>query len=155
MIKRVEFASAQWNDLPWKFEAGTPSIAEAVGMGAAVDYLSNIGMAQVREHEIELAAYAIERLVEVPGVRIFGPQDVTRKGGVISFELEGVHPHDIAEVLNRDGIAVRAGHHCAMPLHRKFGIVATARASFYMYNLPSEVDRLIEALYKAKETFAF
>lgn len=154
MIKRVEFASAQWNDLPWKFEAGTPGIAEAIGLGAAVDYLAEIGMAQVREHELEITNYAIERLVEDPGVRIFGPEDARHKSGVVSFELEGVHPHDIAEILNRDGIAIRAGHHCAMPLHRKFGIVATARASFYIYNTPEEVDRLIEALYKAKEIFA-
>jgi cysteine desulfurase/selenocysteine lyase len=154
MIKRVEFSGAEWNDLPWKFEAGTPSIAELIGLGAAVDYLKEIGMAQVRAHEIEITAYAIERLVEVPGVRIFGPEDAQRKGGVVSFELDGVHPHDIAEILNRNGVAIRAGHHCAMPLHRKFGIVATARASFYVYNNPSEVDKLVEALYKAKETFA-
>jgi cysteine desulfurase/selenocysteine lyase len=154
MIKRVEFSGAEWNDLPWKFEAGTPSIAELIGLGAAVDYLKEIGMAQVRAHEIEITAYAIERLVEVPGVRIFGPEDAQRKGGVVSFELDGVHPHDNAEIINRNGVAIRAGHHCAMPLHRKFGIVATARASFYVYNNPSEVDKLVEALYKAKETFA-
>jgi len=154
MIKRVEFTGADWNDLPWKFEAGTPSIAEAIGLGAAVDYLSGIGMARVREHEIAITAYAIERLAEAPGVTIFGPQDATVKGGVVAFELEGVHPHDIAEILNRDGIAIRAGHHCAMPLHRKFGIVATARASFYIYSIPSEVDRLIEALYKTRAMFA-
>ncbi len=154
MIKRVDFTSAEWNDLPWKFEAGTPDIAGAIGLGAAVNYLGNIGMAQVRAHEAEITAYAIERLVEVPGLRIFGPEDPRQKGGVISFELEGIHPHDIAEILNRDGVAIRAGHHCAMPLHRKFGIVATARASFYVYNVPSEVDKLIEALYKAKEMFA-
>jgi len=155
MIKRVTFEGAEWNDLPWKFEAGTPSIAEAIGLGAAVDYLTETGMENIHAHEQALIDYAAERLVEVPGVRVFGPEDVTQRGGVASFSLDGMHPHDIAQILDHEGVAVRAGHHCAMPLHQRLSVVATTRASFYLYNSFSEVDRLIEALYKAKEVFTF
>jgi cysteine desulfurase/selenocysteine lyase len=152
MIKRVEFGSFVANEIPHKFEAGTPAIAEAVGLGAAVDYLSGIGMGAVAEHERSITAYAIERLEEVPGVWLFGPA-AEHRGGVAAFTFEGVHPHDVSEILDRDGIAIRAGHHCAMPLHEKFGINATARASFYLYNTEADVDRLIESLYKVKEIF--
>ena len=152
MIKRVQLRTFIPNDLPHKFEAGTPSIAEAIGLGAAVDYLSDIGMDSVFAYEHELTVYALERLEEVPGVWVFGPE-VSKKGGVASFTFDGVHPHDVAQVVDADGIAVRAGHHCAMPLHEKFGIPATARASFYIYNTKQDIDRLIEGLYKVKEIF--
>jgi cysteine desulfurase/selenocysteine lyase len=155
MIKRVTFEGAEWNDLPWKFEAGTPSIAEAIGLSAAVNYLTEIDMDKVHAHEQAILDYALERLVEVPGLRVFGPEDVTKRGGVASFSMDGMHPHDIAQILDGEGVAARAGHHCAMPLHAKLCVVATTRASFYLYNTFSEVDRLIEALYKAKEVFTF
>jgi cysteine desulfurase/selenocysteine lyase len=152
MIKRVQLRSFVPNDLPHKFEAGTPAIAEAVGLGAAVDYLSGIGMDTVAAYEHELTIYALERLEEVPGVWVFGP-DASKKGGVASFTFEGVHPHDVAQVVDAEGVAVRAGHHCAMPLHDKFGIPATARASFYLYNTKQEIDHFVESLYKVKEIF--
>lgn len=152
MIKRVSLRSFVPNSLPHKFEAGTPAIAEAVGLGAAVDYLSSTGMDEIAQHEHDLTAYAIERLEEVPGVWIFGPpaQD---KGGVVSFTFEGVHPHDVSQILDSQGVAVRAGHHCAMPLHEKFNLPATARASFYLYNTQAEVDRLVEGLYQVRAIF--
>lgn len=152
MIKRVHLRSFVPNEIPYKFEAGTPAIAEAVGFGAAVDYLSQVGMDAIAAHEQEIIAYALERLEEIPGVSIFGPA-VEHKGGVASFTLDGVHPHDISQVLDTFGVAIRAGHHCAMPLHEKFNLPATARASFYLYNQPEEVDRLVEAIYKVKELF--
>ncbi len=152
MIKRVYLREFKANELPYKFEAGTPAIAEAIGLGAAVDYLSRIGMEAIQAHEQAIIIYAIERLEEVPGVKVYGPP-ADKKGGVASFTLEGVHPHDIAQVLDRDGIAVRAGHHCAMPLHDRFNLPATARASFYLYSVPQEVDKLIEGLYKVKKMF--
>jgi cysteine desulfurase/selenocysteine lyase len=153
MIKRVELRSFQVNSLPHKFEAGTPAIAEAVGFGAAVDYLSQVGMEAVEQHEQEIITYALERLEEIPGVTNFGPA-AEHKGGVASFLLDDLHAHDISQVLDMHGIAVRAGHHCAMPLHDKFGIPATARASFYLYNTMEEVDRLVDGIYKVKEMFA-
>ncbi|MCI0521654.1 MAG: cysteine desulfurase [Chloroflexi bacterium] len=152
MIKRVHLRSFAPNDIPHKFEAGTPAIAEAIGLGAAVDYLSRVGMDQIAAHEAELIEYALERLEEVPGVEVFGPP-ASHKGGVASFILAGVHPHDISQILDADGVAIRAGHHCAMPLHEKFGLPATARASFYLYNTREEVDKLAEALYKVKKVF--
>jgi len=152
MIKRVYLREFKPNELPYKFEAGTPAIAESVGLGAAVDYLSAIGMEAIHAHEQELIAYALERLEEVPGVKVYGPT-AEKKGGVASFSLEGVHPHDVAQVLDRDGIAVRAGHHCAMPLHDRYQLPATTRASFYLYNTPDEVDKLIQGLYKVKKMF--
>ncbi len=152
MIKEVKLRSFRPNALPHKFEAGTPAIAEAVGFGAAVDYLSALGMDAVAAHEHEITEYALERLEEVPGVKLFGP-DAQKKGGVAAFTLEGVHPHDVAQILDRDGIAVRAGHHCAQPLHEKFGIPATSRASFYLYNTKHEVDLLVNGIYKVKEMF--
>lgn len=152
MIKRVGLRSYVPNSLPHKFEAGTPSIAEVIGLGAAVDYLNEIGMDVIAEHEHQLIDYALERLEEVPGVKVYGPT-ADKKGGVASFSFEGVHPHDVSQIVDREGIAVRAGHHCAMPLHEKYDLVATTRASFYLYNKTEEIDHLIHALYKVKEVF--
>jgi len=152
MIKRVQLRSFVPNTLPHKFEAGTPAIAEVIGLGAAVDYLNELGMPAVAEHDHEITEYALERLEEVPGIWIFGPS-AEHKSSNASFTFKGVHPHDVAEILNRHGVATRAGHHCAMPIHEKFGIPATTRASFYIYNTKEEIDQLIEALYKVKEIF--
>ncbi|MBL6964917.1 MAG: cysteine desulfurase [Anaerolineales bacterium] len=153
MIKRVELRSFQSNALPYKFEAGTPAIAEAIGFGSAVDYLADLGMEAVEQHERQIITYALERLEEIPGVKVFGPA-AEHRGGVASFTLPEAHAHDISQILDADGIAVRAGHHCAMPLHTKFGIPATARASFYIYNTLEEVDRLVDGIYKVKQLFA-
>jgi cysteine desulfurase/selenocysteine lyase len=153
MIRRVTWTGAEWNDLPHKFEAGTPAIAEAIGLGVAVDYLSRLGMENVRQHEVNLTRYALEQLSQVEGIRIYGPQQVERRGGAIAFNLDGLHAHDVAAILDREGIAIRAGHHCAMPLHQKLGVVATARASFYVYNEPAEIDRLVEALDMVRRLF--
>jgi cysteine desulfurase/selenocysteine lyase len=152
MIKEVKLRSFRTNTLPHKFEAGTPAIAEAVGFGAAVDYLSSIGMDAISMHEHEITEYALERLEEIPGINLFGPS-ADKKGGVASFTFDGVHPHDVAQILDRDGIAIRAGHHCAQPLHEKVGIPATSRASFYLYNTKDEVDLLVNGIYKVKEMF--
>ncbi|MBA3300353.1 MAG: cysteine desulfurase [Thermoleophilaceae bacterium] len=146
MIARVGSDSSTWNDLPWKFEAGTSAIAEAVGLGAAIDYLRELGMDNVRAHERELTAYALERLVELPWLKIFGPLDVESRGGAVSFAIEGTHPHDIAEICDRHGVCVRAGHHCAQPLMRRLGVPATARASFHVYNAREDIDQLVTAL---------
>ncbi len=154
MIKRVELGESQWNDLPYKFEAGTPAIGEVIGFGAAVDYLSVIGMDKVHQHETAVTAYALDRLSEVGGVRVLGPEDVSIKGGAVAMVLDCAHPHDVAQVLDHHGIATRAGHHCAMPLHQHCKVVASTRASFYLYNTFEEVDRLIDGLYKVKELFA-
>jgi cysteine desulfurase / selenocysteine lyase len=153
MIKRVERESSSWNDLPWKFEAGTSDVTEAVGLGAAVDYLGGIGMDAVRAHERELTAYALEQLPEVEGLTVFGPSEAERRGGVVSFAIDGMHPHDIAELCDREAVCIRAGHHCAQPLMRCLGVGATARASFGVYNSRDEVDRLVEALGKGREVF--
>jgi cysteine desulfurase/selenocysteine lyase len=152
MIKEVKLRSFRANSLPHKFEAGTPAIAEAVGFGAAADYMLSVGMDAIAEHEHQITEYALERLEEIPGVTLFGPT-ADKKGGVAAFTLAGVHPHDVAQILDRDGIAVRAGHHCAQPLHEKFGIPATSRASFYLYNTKDEVDLLVNGIYKVKEMF--
>jgi cysteine desulfurase/selenocysteine lyase len=152
MISRVSLEGSTWNELPYKFEAGTPSIAPMIGLGFAVDYLSALGMDKVRAHERALTAYALDRLAEVPGLTLYGP-DVSQKGAVAAFTLRGIHAHDLAHVLDTEGIAVRAGHHCAMPLHDCFGISARARASFYLYNTYTEIDALVDGLYKAKQTF--
>jgi len=154
MIKKVTLDGCDWNDLPWKFEAGTPSIAETIGLGYAVDYLNQLGMENVRQHEIELVAYALDRLNQVEGIRIYGPQEPTARGGAIAFTLGDIHAHDVSAVLDAEGIAVRAGHHCAMPLHDKLGLVATTRASFYVYNTPDDIDRLAEGLDKTREYLA-
>lgn len=153
MIKKVTFESFTPNDLPHKFEAGTPAIAEAIGFGAAVDYLQSVGMDAVHQHETDLTAYAMDVLQEVPGLVIYGPESAKR-GGVVSFSIPEVHPHDIAQLLDRDGIAVRAGHHCAMPLHQKLQLTATTRASFYLYNTNEEIDRLVVSLLKVQKMFS-
>jgi cysteine desulfurase/selenocysteine lyase len=152
MIKKVKLRTFVPNELPYKFEAGTPAIAEAIGLGSAVSYLEAIGMENIASHEREIVNYALERLSEVPGVQILGPE-AFQKGGVVSFSMDGIHPHDISQILDRKGIAIRAGHHCAMPLHEKYGLPASARASFYLYNSKEEVDRLSMSLYEVLRTF--
>jgi len=147
MILTVKRQESKWNELPYKFEAGTPPIAEVVGLGAAVDFLTEIGMDAIHEHEQEIVAYALERLSEMPALRILGPGP-TLRGGLVSFWMDDVHPHDIAAILNEDGVCVRAGHHCAQPLHDRFCIPASARASFYIYNDKGDVDALVAALQK-------
>lgn len=153
MIKKVQLRSFKANDLPHKFEAGTPAIAEAVGFGKAVDYLSAIGMENIAAHEKDITQYALKKLQDIENLKVFCP-NVTDRGGVISFEFGIVHPHDVAQVLDHYGIAVRAGHHCAMPLHEKFGIPATSRASFYLYNNYEDVDLLVIGLQHVNEMFA-
>lgn len=152
MISRVTFEGSTWNELPYKFEAGTPSIAEMIGLGVAIDYLMSLGMENVHAHEQAITAYALERMSEVPGLTLYGPE-ASEKGAVAAFTLDNIHAHDIAQVLDMDGIAIRAGHHCAMPLHDRLGLRATARASFYLYNTTDEVDALIASLYKVKKAF--
>ena len=152
MIKTVTWERATWNDIPWKFEAGTQSIAEAVGLKSAIDYLNAVGLSAIREHEQSLIRYCMERLPEVKGLAIYGPSPNDR-GGLVAFNLEGIHAHDVAAVLDRNGIAVRAGHHCTQPLHRKLGIDASVRASFYLYNVKEEIDLLIEALQETRKLF--
>jgi cysteine desulfurase/selenocysteine lyase len=157
MIKSVHLRESEWNDIPHKFEAGTPNIAHAIGLGAAVDYLEGLGMEDIKAHEQVMAAYALERLASVPNLHIYGPP-ASERGGVVTFNLlrHGellIHPHDLASILDRDGIAVRAGHHCAQPLMEHYGVPATARASFYVYNTEEEVDGLVEALHKAQQVF--
>jgi cysteine desulfurase/selenocysteine lyase len=154
MIKRVKLTEASWNDLPWKFEAGTPSVAEGIGLGAAVDYLTQFGMDAVRAHERTLVDYAMERLQDVPGITLYGPRDPEVHGGAISFTLPNIHPHDLATLVDREGIAVRAGHHCTQPLMDRLGVAATTRASFYVYNRPDEVDQLVDGIQKAQKVFA-
>ncbi len=152
MIRTVHLRSFSPNDIPHKFEAGTPAIAEAVGFGAAVGYLTGVGMDAVAAHEQEMITYALERLEEIPGVQVLGPA-AEKKGGIAAFTLEGVHPHDVAQILDYYGVAVRAGHHCAQPLHEKFGITATTRASFYLYSIKEEVDNLVSGIYQVKKVF--
>ncbi len=153
MIRDVQLEGSTWNDLPWKFEAGTPSIAEGIGLGAAADYLMNLGMDKIRQHEIELTTYALEKMLQIPDLAIYGPKEAAARGGIIAFNLGEVHPHDLATLLDREAICVRAGHHCCQPLTELLGQTATTRASFYIYNTEEEVDRLVEALYKARKVF--
>ncbi len=150
MIAHVDIERSTWNELPWKFEAGTSMIAEAVGLGAAIDYLAAIGMDRVRAHERGLTEYAMAELARIEGVRIVGPKE---RGGLISFVIDGMHPHDIAELVNRDNVCIRAGHHCAQPLMRRLGVGATARASFGPYNNTADVDALVASLGRAREVF--
>jgi cysteine desulfurase/selenocysteine lyase len=152
MIREVHLDYSRWNYLPWKFEAGTPAIAEAIGLGAAVEYLTELGMEWVHAQESQLVRYAMARLSEVEGLRILGPSADDR-GGVVAFTLGDIHPHDIAALLDREGIAIRAGHHCAQPLHERYGLAATARASFYFYNTFEEIDRLVEGLERVRQIF--
>jgi cysteine desulfurase / selenocysteine lyase len=153
MIASVDLDGATWNELPYKFEAGTPPIAEAVGLGVAVEYLRNLGMERVREHEEALTAHLLTRLAEVPGLRVAGPPQAAQRGGLASFTIEGMHPHDVAEIADRGGVCIRAGHHCAQPLMRCLGVAATARASVGIYNTPAEIDALLDALLAGREVF--
>jgi cysteine desulfurase/selenocysteine lyase len=154
MIRTVTLHEATYADIPARFEAGTPAIGEAIALGEAIDFLTGIGMDKIFAHEQHLLAYALERLAEIGGLRVYGPPTTSARGGAVSFTLDGVHPHDIAAVLDGEGLAVRAGHHCCQPLHALLDIPATARASFYLYNIPEEVDRLAQALEKARKLFA-
>ncbi len=154
MIRDVWLDHSVWNDIPWKFEAGTPNIADVVAFGAAIDYLEQIGMGEVRRHEEEITAHALRLMGGIEGLTLHGPQDPRARGGVVSFEVKGLHPHDLGQILDSEGIAIRAGHHCCKPLMRKMGLVATARASFYVYNTNEEVDALVQAILKAKEVFS-
>ncbi len=153
MIRKVMWRSFEPNDLPYTFEAGTPPIAEAVGWGAAIDYLKRIGMPAIQRHEQAVTEYAIRRMHEIPGVTILGP-DAEKRGGLVAFTVEGIHPHDIAQILDSVGVAVRSGHHCTMPLHEKLHLPATTRASFYLYTLTEEIDALVKGLEKARKLFA-
>ena len=154
MIADVQLTSSTWNEIPWKFEAGTPNIADVIAFGEALTYLEHLGMEQVQAHEQELTAYALKQLGVVRGLTLYGPNgDPAGRGGVVSFNLEGLHPHDVGTVLDAEGVAIRAGHHCAKPLMRRLGVAATARASFYLYNTREEVDRLTEAIQAVKTFF--
>jgi len=153
MIRKVTFEGATWNDLPWKFEAGTPNIADAIAFGSAIDYLDALGMDNVRRHEVEVTAYALERLRALDDVTLYGPADPEERGGVVSFNFGDLHPHDVGTILDRQGVAIRAGHHCTQPLMRCLGVTGTARASFYVYNTQEEVDVLIEGLKAARDFF--
>jgi len=152
MIKTVELRHSTWNDLPWKFEAGTPAIAEAIGLGRAVDYLQGIGVDAIHRAEQELVAYALERLSSIDGLTLYGPA-AGERGGVLSFNLHGIHAHDVAAVLDRHGVAVRAGHHCCQPLMELLNAPATVRASLYLYTLPEEIDQLVHALGACQRIF--
>ena len=153
MIREVHKYESTWNDLPYKFEAGTPNIADVVGLGAAVDYLKHIGMGNVRRHERELTAYALARMADVPGLTLYGPRDPDRRGGVVSFNFADVHPHDVAQIMDEEGVAIRSGHHCAQVLMERLDVAATSRASFYVYNTKEEVDVLVGALRKVAKVF--
>ena len=153
MIREVHKYETTWNDLPYKFEAGTPNIAGVIGFGSAIDYLSQLGMETVRKHEMELTQYALDKMSQIKGIVIYGPKDVSKRGGVISFNFHDVHPHDVATIVDREGIAIRSGHHCAQVLMEKLDVAATNRASFYIYNTKQDVDKLIQSLGKVSELF--
>jgi cysteine desulfurase/selenocysteine lyase len=153
MIRKVTFEGATWNDLPWKFEAGTPNIADVIAFGAAIDYLEALGMENVRQHEAEITAYALDRMASIPDITLYGPADIEQRGAVVSFNFSDLHPHDIGTVLDQYGVAIRSGHHCTQPLWRCLGVSGSARASFYVYNTPEEVDALVEATKAAREYF--
>ena len=146
MIREVHKYETTWNDLPYKFEAGTPNIADVIGFGAAIDYLTKIGMDNVRQHEIELTTYAMEKFAKIPGLQIYGTKDIAKRGGVISFNFADVHPHDVADIIDKEGISLRSGHHCAQVLMERLNVAATSRASFYIYNTKEDVDALIDSL---------
>ena len=154
MIRRVTLEDATWNDVPWKFEAGTPNIADVIAFGAAIDYLNGLGMENVRSHEMEVTEYALRRLRQTEDIIIYGPADAADRGGVVSFNYPDLHPHDVGTILDREGVALRAGHHCTQPLMRSLGVSGTARASFYVYNTLEEVDVLVDALGKARAFFS-
>jgi cysteine desulfurase/selenocysteine lyase len=153
MINSVRVDRTTWGELPHKFEAGTAPMAEAVGLGAAVDYLESVGLDAIEAHEHELSAYALERLAEVPGIVLYGPP-ASRRAGIVSFNLDGIHPHDVAQILDLQGVAIRAGHHCCQPLMQKLGVAATNRASFYLYTIPEEIDQLVDGLHAVRKVFA-
>ena len=153
MIREVHKYETTWNDLPYKFEAGTPNIADVIGFSAAIDYLNKIGMDNIRNHEIELTKYALDKMSKVKGITIYGPKDIAKRGGVISFNFHDVHPHDVATIIDKDGVAVRSGHHCAQVLMERLDVAATNRASFYVYNTKQEIDALIGSLNKVAEVF--
>lgn len=153
MIRQVMLTESTWADVPQKFEAGTPNIADVIALGAAVDYLNDLGMANVREHEIQITQYALDQMREVSGIKLFGTWEIQIRAGVVSFVLDGVHPHDIAQILDSEAVAVRAGHHCCQPLMRRFNVPATARASFYAYTTEEEIDALVEGIHKAQRVF--
>ena len=154
MIDFVGLQESTWKELPWKFEGGTPIIAGAIGLGAAIDFLDQVGLQNIEEHEHKLAAYALEKMNEVDGMQIFGPKDPSKRAGLVTFNIDDVHPHDVATVLDAEGIAVRAGHHCAQPLMKWLNVSATARASFYLYNTEEDIDKLVAGLVKTKEFFS-
>ncbi|MGJ7911342.1 cysteine desulfurase [Neobacillus sp. LXY-1] len=154
MIDFVQLYESTWKELPWKFEGGTPIIAGAIGLGAAIDFLNEIGLDQIAEHEHKLAAYALDKMSSIEGITIYGPLDAAKRGGLVTFNINDVHPHDVATVLDAEGIAVRAGHHCAQPLMKWLNVSATARASFYLYNTEEDIDKLVEGLVKTKEYFS-
>jgi cysteine desulfurase/selenocysteine lyase len=153
MIRKVSIEETTWNDLPYKFEAGTPAFVEAYGMGAAIDYITDVGLEAIQDHEHELVGLALERLAELPWVTVYGPPP-GRRAGIVSFNVDGVHPHDVAQILDSEGVCVRASHHCTQPLMRRLGVTATARASFYLYSVPEEIDRLVDGLHKVRKVFA-
>jgi len=153
MIDFVEEQQSTWTDLPWKFEAGTQNVAGAIGLGKAIDYLTAIGMDKITQHETDLTAYLLPKLLEIDGIEVYGPHDIKKHNGVVSFNIKGLHPHDVATALDMEGIAVRAGHHCAQPLMKYLGVVATARASFYLYNTKADADKLLQAIAETKEFF--
>lgn len=153
MIREVHKQETTWNDLPYKFEAGTPNIADVIGFSTAIDYLTNIGLDNIRNHEIELTKYALEKMSRVKGITIYGPKDVSRRGGVISFNFKDVHPHDVATIIDKEGIAIRSGHHCAQVLMERLDVAATNRASFYIYNTKEDIDAMINSLNKVAELF--
>jgi len=153
MIREVHKYETTWNDLPYKFEAGTPNIADVIGFSAAIDYLERIGMGKVREHEIELTTYALDKLSQIKGIKLYGPNEIAKRGGVISFNLGDIHPHDLATIIDEDGVAIRSGHHCAQVLMERLDVAATSRASFYIYNTREEVDVFIKSLNRARELF--
>ncbi|MBF2364139.1 cysteine desulfurase [Listeria marthii] len=153
MIDFVELYDSTWKELPWKFEAGTPIIGGAIALGAAIDYLAEVGLENIHAHEQALASYAIEEMSKIEGITIYGPKDASKRCGLVTFNLEGAHPHDIATILDEDGVAIRAGHHCAQPLMKWLDVSSTARASFYIYNTKEEIDALIDGLKLTKEYF--
>jgi cysteine desulfurase/selenocysteine lyase len=154
MIRKVSIECSTYADVPARFEAGTPAVGDAIGLGAAVEYLQSIGMSAVRDHERALTASAVERLSDVPELHVFGPDDLEARAGVLSFTLGDIHPHDVAAILNEENVAVRAGHHCCQPLMDRLGLVATTRASFYVYNDDEDVDRLVSGLNRVRAIFA-
>lgn len=153
MIREVWLDHSTYNKIPWKYEAGTPNIADAIGFGAAIDYLSKIGMNAIQKHDEDLTRYAMNQLSSMDGITMYGPKNPTHRGGIISFNLRGIHPHDVGTILDQDGIAIRAGHHCAQPVMQKLGVSGTARASFYLYNTKEEIDALAKSIRHAFEVF--